>query len=562
MKPLWQALAWAGGVAGAAGVVLGVAGSRRRDGDPADPRAPRPEEVGPAETRSDGAGPVGTRSADSCREDPAAEELPGRSDASRSSTVSTDDGVPLWTWEFDPVGDPDVTAVFVHGFALDSRAWTFQLRTLAASDDPRVRVVAYDQRGHGRSGYTGATGSTIEQLAADLDAVLRAVVPRGPIALVGHSMGGMVVMELAERCPDLFRERVRAVAFIGTAAGGLEQTRMVRPWLSRYNPVPRGLTMLADVQPDLVEWVRHRGDAVARRITRSLAFGGREVTAAVVDLAAEMIGATRVEVITDFLPTFAAHERTAALAALESCEVLVLGGDADRITPFSCAEAIAEAVPHARLASAEEAGHLVMLEKPELVNEELFRLLRSALLPGGSGAANGSVRPEKVTRTMESEANAAVPALELSTEDETWEFGRDLGARLRAGDLVLLDGPLGAGKTVLTRGIAAGMGVRGPITSPTFVIARVHDPESGAGPSLVHVDAYRLSSLDEVDDLDLDTDLTEAAVVVEWGEGMAERLADSHLLVRIQRRPDDVREVGLHPQGPAWRGRELGSHRG
>ncbi|WP_461144355.1 tRNA (adenosine(37)-N6)-threonylcarbamoyltransferase complex ATPase subunit type 1 TsaE [Salinifilum aidingensis] len=158
---------------------------------------------------------------------------------------------------------------------------------------------------------------------------------------------------------------------------------------------------------------------------------------------------------------------------------------------------------------------------------------------------------------MESEANAAVAALELSTEDATWEFGRELGARLRAGDLVLLEGPLGAGKTVLTRGIAAGMEVRGPITSPTFVIARVHDPESGAGPSLVHVDAYRLSSLDEVDDLDLDTDLTEAAVVVEWGEGVAERLADSHLLVRIRRRPDDVREVGLHPRGPGWQGREL-----
>lgn len=145
----------------------------------------------------------------------------------------------------------------------------------------------------------------------------------------------------------------------------------------------------------------------------------------------------------------------------------------------------------------------------------------------------------------------------LPTESDTWEFGRRLGARLRAGDLVLLDGPLGAGKTVLTRGIAAGMGVRGRITSPTFVIARVHHPDVGGGLPLVHVDAYRLSGLDEVDDLDLDTDLTEAAVVVEWGEGLAERLADSFLTVHLRRRSDDVREVALQPEGPGWEERVL-----
>ncbi|GAA4860395.1 MULTISPECIES: tRNA (adenosine(37)-N6)-threonylcarbamoyltransferase complex ATPase subunit type 1 TsaE [Saccharopolyspora] len=150
--------------------------------------------------------------------------------------------------------------------------------------------------------------------------------------------------------------------------------------------------------------------------------------------------------------------------------------------------------------------------------------------------------------------------LELAEESDTLEFGRRLGGLLRAGDLVLLDGPLGAGKTVLTRGIAAGLGVAGRITSPTFVIARVHRPERGTGPALVHVDAYRLGGLDEIDDLDLDTDLTEAAVVVEWGAGMAERLADELLLVRLRRRADDVRELVLEPRGESWRRRvdELG----
>ncbi|GAA2330859.1 tRNA (adenosine(37)-N6)-threonylcarbamoyltransferase complex ATPase subunit type 1 TsaE [Saccharopolyspora halophila] len=148
--------------------------------------------------------------------------------------------------------------------------------------------------------------------------------------------------------------------------------------------------------------------------------------------------------------------------------------------------------------------------------------------------------------------SAALKTVELPEETDTLELGRRLGASLRAGDLVLLDGPLGAGKTVLTRGIARGMGISAAITSPTFVIARVHQPDSGGGPALVHVDAYRLGGLEEIDDLDLDTDLTEAAVIVEWGEGLAERLAEDYLLVRLRRREDDVRELDLEPHGEGW----------
>ena len=138
--------------------------------------------------------------------------------------------------------------------------------------------------------------------------------------------------------------------------------------------------------------------------------------------------------------------------------------------------------------------------------------------------------------------------VELPTPADTERLGRKLGARLRAGDLVVLSGPLGAGKTVLARGIGVGLGVQGPVTSPTFVIAREH-PAGPRGVPLVHVDAYRLDGLDELDDLDLDTDLVDAAVVVEWGEGLAERLAQEHLLVRLDRRDDDVRVATL--DGPA-----------
>jgi len=138
----------------------------------------------------------------------------------------------------------------------------------------------------------------------------------------------------------------------------------------------------------------------------------------------------------------------------------------------------------------------------------------------------------------------------LSTVDDTRAYGAKLAAVLRAGDLVVLTGPLGAGKTALVQGIGAGLGVRGPVLSPTFVIARVHRP--GRLP-LVHVDAYRLGSFAEVDDLDLDVDLADSVLVVEWGSGKVEQLADSHLEIEIARTPDsEIRTLTLRPRGGDW----------
>jgi tRNA threonylcarbamoyladenosine biosynthesis protein TsaE len=141
------------------------------------------------------------------------------------------------------------------------------------------------------------------------------------------------------------------------------------------------------------------------------------------------------------------------------------------------------------------------------------------------------------------------------------DLGRMVGGLVRAGDLVVLSGELGAGKTTFTQGLGAGLGVRGEVTSPTFVIARLH-PSLTGGPDLVHVDAYRLGGIDELDDLDLDASLDEAVTVVEWGSGIAERLADARLDVRIARSaaaPDDPealdpRTVTLVPVGARWLG--------
>jgi tRNA threonylcarbamoyladenosine biosynthesis protein TsaE len=124
---------------------------------------------------------------------------------------------------------------------------------------------------------------------------------------------------------------------------------------------------------------------------------------------------------------------------------------------------------------------------------------------------------------------------------DTVALGSRLGQQLRAGDVVVLSGPLGAGKTVLAKGIAAAMDVDGPVTSPTYVLARVHPPRRPGTPAMIHVDVYRLLDhrgtdlLGELDSLDLDTDLEDAVVVVEWGEGLAERLSERHLDIRLER---------------------------
>jgi len=142
--------------------------------------------------------------------------------------------------------------------------------------------------------------------------------------------------------------------------------------------------------------------------------------------------------------------------------------------------------------------------------------------------------------------------LHLPYADDTRAAGRALGALLRAGDLVVLTGDLGAGKTTLAQGLAEGLGVRGPITSPTFVIARVH-PSLVGGPDLVHVDAYRLGGLDELDDLDLDTSLADSVTVVEWGHGLAEELTEDRIEVVLVADPDtEARTLTVSTHGARW----------
>ena len=141
----------------------------------------------------------------------------------------------------------------------------------------------------------------------------------------------------------------------------------------------------------------------------------------------------------------------------------------------------------------------------------------------------------------------------VPTAEAMRELGMELGALLRAGDLVILDGPLGAGKTTLAQGIAEGLHVRGPITSPTFVIARKH-PSLIGGPALVHVDAYRIDTWDELEDLGFGFDADENVIVAEWAAGRMEDVSDNRLLVHIERAEDDGRTVHVTAFGPRWEG--------
>ncbi|WP_235922094.1 alpha/beta fold hydrolase [Lentzea tibetensis] len=347
MKPVWKVVGWAGGVLGAAVAGAAVAQTAKVQHQ--------------RRTVADGL----------------ASEPLGQLRPDRESTVAADDGVPISVEEIDPVdgGEPDLTVVLVHGFALDRRCWHFQRRDLAELDDPRVHQVLYDQRSHGRSGRATPESSTIEQLAHDLDAVIRAVVPEGPLVLVGHSMGGMTIMALAELRPELFEQRVRGVALVSTAAGAVGGAGLPKSVLSRYNPVTLGVGRLAGIQPGLVEWVRGKAKTLTWSGIRALAFGDKSVAPSLVDLMEQMINKTSVKVLTEFLETLGTHNRYKALAGLRHCEVLVISGDADKLTPFSHAERMAEEMPHGELVRVPGAGHMAMMEQADLVTDHLVGLI-------------------------------------------------------------------------------------------------------------------------------------------------------------------------------------------
>jgi len=290
-----------------------------------------------------------------------------------------------------PARDPDqdgpvVTVVLSHGYALTLDSWHYQRLALRG----RYRLVLWDQRGHGRSGTGPHGSSTIDQVGADLAAVIEEVAPEGPLVLLGHSMGGMTVMSLAALRPDLFAERVWGVGLVSTSAGGDTGVDLGFAGLSRLiaRAAPAAARLLA-TQGALVARGRRLGSDLESVLVRRYSFAS-PVPWQLVAFAGQMISGTRMEVISDFMPTFKTHDKRQALDVMAGHDVLIIVGDDDVLIPASASEEIAARLPGAEHISVAQAGHLVQLEHPQQVTEPI-----EALLARAQEAARASSRPNR-----------------------------------------------------------------------------------------------------------------------------------------------------------------------
>ncbi|MFD4131604.1 alpha/beta fold hydrolase [Streptomyces goshikiensis] len=271
------------------------------------------------------------------------------------------------------------TVVFCHGYCLSQDSWHFQRAALRGV----VRSVYWDQRSHGRSarGLAQADGEpvTIEQLGRDLKAVIDAAAPEGPLLLVGHSMGGMTIMALAEQFPGLVRDRVLGVALIGTSSGGLGEVTYGLPLpaagLSAVRRVLPGVLKALGSQVELVEKGRRATADLFAGMVKRYSFGSRDVDPGVARFAERLIETTPIDVVAEFYPAFQIHDKSAALQRFADIPVTVIAGDRDMITPAAHSVAIKAELPAAELTVLESAGHLMMLEHPETVTGLLGDLL-------------------------------------------------------------------------------------------------------------------------------------------------------------------------------------------
>ncbi|MFE0521588.1 alpha/beta fold hydrolase [Streptomyces sp. NPDC058954] len=291
-----------------------------------------------------------------------------------TSTITTDDGARLYT---AVAGDPNspVAVVLCHGYMLDSTAWHFQLPALG----PAARLVLYDQRGHGRS-TLGGDPFTIDRLGEDLHHVLATTVPRGPVVLVGHSMGGMAIMALAATHPQLFGSRVIGAGLLSTSAGNLNGAPMgLPPATARllHRALATGLPALARL-PRTIDTVRRHTGPLAFRLTRPLLYrapAGRDAA----QLTIRAMSRVPITTVAACYPALMTHDQLAALPALERGATLVAVGSGDQITPASHSATLADRIPSAEFVVVPGASHLLPLERPDKVNRLLLALVSRSM---------------------------------------------------------------------------------------------------------------------------------------------------------------------------------------
>lgn len=282
----------------------------------------------------------------------------------------TTDGVPLHIDVDGPATAP-VTVVLAHGWTLDSTTWAPVSSALAG---PGVRVVRYDHRGHGRSGVADPASMTLDQLADDLALVIAETAPTGPLVLAGHSMGGMTLMALAERHPDVVA-RAAGIGLVATAAGGLANTSFGLP--RRTVPVVRRVEERLYGTKRWASGSRLGSPRALAPAMRWLLLGpGADREA--VRITVRSVAACRPLTLSGFRPTLAAHERDAALAAFAGIPTVVLAGSRDKLTPVPAARRIHTALPSASLTIFPDAGHMLPVERVAGVAGRLGALVRGA----------------------------------------------------------------------------------------------------------------------------------------------------------------------------------------
>ncbi|MFC5001714.1 alpha/beta fold hydrolase [Dactylosporangium cerinum] len=321
-----------------------------------------------------------------------------------SSVVRLADGAGLYSVLYPPASDgagaarTPVTVVLLHGWTLDNRLWRQQIADLPARlgavVDMPVQLLTFDLRGHGRSSATSGTDATLEQLGDDLAEVLDALVPTGPVVLVGHSLGGMAIMEYAQRHAKSFAARTVGVVLVSTSAEGSSRTSYgLSPRLARVMRILeiQGAGLLARSGA----WRPHRRlmPLLAPGV-RWLVFGHR-VDTSWVALTASMVGNAPLCAIGGFRPSVDLHHRVDTLAAMRGLPAAVLVGTLDRLTPPACAATITGELPDAELITCEDAGHMLPIERPDMVTDAIVGVVRRAARSTGAVPARTKRVPTK-----------------------------------------------------------------------------------------------------------------------------------------------------------------------
>jgi pimeloyl-ACP methyl ester carboxylesterase len=307
-------------------------------------------------------------------EDPYVNENFETLDGDRSYVVTTPDGVPLAVREVGPTDAP-LTVVFAHGFCLRMGAFHFQRMRLSDEWGPQVRMIFYDQRGHGRSGEAPPETYTITQLGRDLETVLQVIAPRGPIVVVGHSMGGMTVLSHARQYPHHYGNRIVGAALISSAAEGVAKSPLGE---ILNNPALEAVRRAARSAPKLVQRGRNVGRSVIGPILRAASYADWNVSPSIVAFSEKMMLNTPIPTLIEFLHALEVHDETGGLATLANIPTLVVCGDHDLVTPDEYSRKMAHALRQSEMIIVARSGHLVLLSKPEPVNDGLVRLVKRA----------------------------------------------------------------------------------------------------------------------------------------------------------------------------------------